>query len=91
MATYLIAYDLDKPGQDYEDLYETIKGIGSTWWHHLDSTWLVVSNKIPIEIRDKLTAVMDANDKLLVAVVKAPAAWKGFEKSGSDWLMSNLN
>ena len=40
MATMLIGYDLNRPGQNYDDLFDEIKNLG-TWWHCLDSTWLV--------------------------------------------------
>ena len=43
MSTKLIAYDLNAPGQNYDDLIKAIKGLGA-WWHHLDSTWLVKSD-----------------------------------------------
>lgn len=34
---YLVTYDLNKPQQEYEELYEELKHIGA-WWHYLDST-----------------------------------------------------
>lgn len=37
---YAINYDLKRPSQNYEALYEAIKSCG-VWWHHLGSTWLV--------------------------------------------------
>lgn len=40
---YSINYDLKRPGQNYEALYEAIKSCGA-WWHHLGSTWLVDTN-----------------------------------------------
>lgn len=39
---YLITYDLKKPGQDYSNVHDAIKSCG-TWWHYLESTWLVDS------------------------------------------------
>ena len=44
MGTLLIGYDLDKPGQNYESLFVAIKTLGE-WWHYLDSTWLVATNR----------------------------------------------
>lgn len=86
---YFIGYDLDKPGQDYASLEKAIKNLGS-WWHCLDSTWIVISNLTAIAIRDILMAHIDSNDKLLVAVISAPAAWTGFSKECADWLTANL-
>jgi hypothetical protein len=53
MALYMVGYDLDKPGQDYPDLIAAIKTYG-TWWHHLDSTWLIVTDKSVVQVRDHL-------------------------------------
>jgi hypothetical protein len=90
MGTYLVGYDLDKPGQDYADLIAAIKNLGA-WWHHLDSTWLVVCDLDHKQIRDHLKAYMDVNDKLLVInVSNDTAAWYGFTDKGSQWLKDNL-
>lgn len=42
MATLLVGYDLNKPGQNYDDLWVHLKDLGP-WWHYLDSTWLTLS------------------------------------------------
>ena len=89
MATYMIGYDLNRPLQDYAELIDAIKTYG-TWWHQLDSTWLVVTEDTAVQIRDKLAPYLDANDELLVAKVSAPAAWRGFNDKGSQWLKENL-
>ena len=89
MKTYLIGYDLDKPGQDYSNLIEAIKKIG-TWWHCLDSTWLVKSNYTATQIRDYLLPHIDQNDELLVALLSGEAAWYGFKGDCSTWLTNNL-
>jgi hypothetical protein len=86
MALFLIGYDLDKPNQDYESLFEAIKSLGN-WWHHLDSTWLVESTKDFKEVRDLLKQHIKKNDKLLVYdVTGRPAAWAGFNEKASKWL-----
>ncbi|MEZ0579259.1 CRISPR-associated protein Cas2 [Nocardioides sp. MH1] len=86
MATKLIAYDLNSPGQNYDELIEAIKDLGA-WWHHLDSTWLVKSTLTCTAIRDALGRHIDSGDELLVVDVTEDArAWKGFSASGSKWL-----
>ena len=39
-----INYDLNQPGQNYDELHEAIKSCCGVWWHYLDSTWLVDTN-----------------------------------------------
>lgn len=89
MKTYLIGYDLNKTGQDYESLIDKIKKLGS-WWHHLDSTWIIKSNSTAKVIRDNLAPYIDNNDELLVVCLTGEGAWKGFSEKGSKWLKDNL-
>jgi hypothetical protein len=90
MRTLLVGYDLNKPGKDYAPLIARLRELG-TWWHHLDSTWLVRTNLSVVEIRDNLRKLMDSSDELLVIDVTGDAAaWAGIKKSGSDWLLEHL-
>ena len=90
MATFLVSYDLNKPGQDYKDLIEAIKGLSDTWWHHLDSTWVLEHPGPSKAIRDGLTPHLDASDELLVVKLTGEGAWTGFNEKGSKWLKDNL-
>ena len=89
MASYLIGYDLNRPGQNYPELFTAIKAIG-LWWHCLDSTWIVKTDKSAIQIRDVLQPHIDNSDELLVARLTGEAAWAGFNQECSSWLTSNL-
>jgi hypothetical protein len=90
MGTFLVGYDLNKSGQDYGELIDTLKGFG-TYWHHLDSTWIIESDLSHTEIRDLLKAHIDANDELLVVnITDDAAAWAGFNAKGSKWLKDHL-
>lgn len=82
---YLITYDLNKPGQNYNSLYEAIKKIGR-WWHHLDSNWLVeTNNNSASQISDILRKEIDKNDNLLVIrVTRDYAGW--LPKKAWDWI-----
>lgn len=87
--TYEISYDLNRPGQDYADLYAEIKKLGN-WCHPVDSTWFVVTSLSADAIRDRLKAVMDKSDKLIVVKASAPGAWFGLSTEISTWLKNNL-
>jgi hypothetical protein len=65
MKTYLIGYDLNKSGQDYKDLIDAIKNLSSTWWHCLDSTWIIKSTSTASIIRDTLMSHILKNGDLL--------------------------
>lgn len=91
MRTMLIGYDLNKKGQDYDGLIDKIKKIaGDTWWHGLDSTWLLRTTKNAETLRDELLPYIDTNDELLVIDITGDEkAWYGFNKACSDWLKVN--
>jgi hypothetical protein len=72
VSALLITYDLNKPGQDYDKLYEKIKGLGS-WWHHLDSTWIVTSALAPSEAFDQLKPTLDESDRVLIVNITGDA------------------
>lgn len=64
---YMITYDLNKPGQNYDKLYESIVNTSNgTWCHFLDSTWLICSSLTPSSIVKQLSEHLDGNDKLMV-------------------------
>ena len=94
MATYLIIYDINKEGAAYQAankaLIDKIKSLFSTWWHHLDSTWIVVTDWSAAQIRDALQPYVDTNDELLVVKSGTESAWTGFNNKGSAWLHSHL-
>ena len=88
---YLITYDLNKKGQNYDKLYEAIKSLGS-WWHYLDSTWLVETSYSASQISEKLRKEgIDDNDNLLVfRLLKDYAGW--LSKEAWQWIESaNFN
>jgi hypothetical protein len=91
MKTYLIGYDLNKPEQDYEDLIAAIKETFKTWWHHLDSTWIVKTDQSAKAIRDLLGQHIGRSDELLVVRLSGEGAWVNFSDDGSRWLSDNLS
>jgi hypothetical protein len=94
MASYLIGFDLNKEGANYsarnKAVSDKIIELYPTYWHHLDSTWIVVTTLTSEQIRDSLKDLLDKNDELLVAKFSGEGAWKGFSESGSSWLKKNL-
>jgi hypothetical protein len=96
MAVYMIGYDLHpKVGETYGELIAAIEKVGTPWWHCLDSTWLVVTDKSAVQIRDELKRHIRDDDQLLVikyALAEHQAAWFGFQNKGNchEWLTKNL-
>jgi len=90
MPVHMIGYDLNRENANYAAksklLIEKIKEMFPTWWHRLDSTWLVETNLLTWQVRGLLVPLLDANDELLVAELSGRAAWHGFNELGEKWL-----
>ena len=91
VATILIAYDIHPlKGEAYDDLIKAIQSLG-TWWHHLETIWIVQCAHTPGEIRDRLKSRIGVDDQLLVVDISGDAAgWVGVNDMGSKWLGENI-
>ncbi len=73
MKTYLVSYDLDKPGQRYDDLIARLKAVGAV--KILYSEWVLCTTATAVAVRDDLKRFTDDNDMLLVVALTGEAAW----------------
>ncbi|MBD2900068.1 hypothetical protein amrb99_90660 [Actinomadura sp. RB99] len=89
VKSLLVGYDLNRPGQDYDSLIKELKEF-RTYWRHLDSTWIVRTEKTATQVRDVLMRHIDSSDELLVVELTGNGAWAGFSPRGSKWLKDNL-
>jgi hypothetical protein len=79
MATlYLITYDLDSPGQNYQPLWDALKRFGAK--RALESVWVMRSAYSATQLRDALKSYIDDNDRLLVSSMNDWAAWRAMVK-----------
>lgn len=91
MGIYMIGYDLHpSKGENYDKLFAALEAMGSGYWDCLDSTWLVVTDKTPSEIRDNLKPYLKDDDRLLVMRYGEGAAWLGFKDDCQTWLEDKL-
>lgn len=69
---YMITYDLNKAGKDYEGVYQAIKDASDgVWCHYWDSSWLIRSNLSTANaVFDKIKPYLDNNDRCFVVEVK---------------------
>ena len=94
MAVYIVSYDLNKAGQDYSKLYETLKSFTS-WCHPVDSTWLLYvpsnsANTNAQSIYNRIRPCIDSND--LILVMRVTSDYFGWLKKDSiDWLAKYIN
>lgn len=86
MKTYSITYDLGNPGRNYDGVAEAIKSIANGYCRPTESQWMVNSNLLAADIRDRVAKKLDGGDKLFVTeVADAWASW-GLSTTTVEWL-----
>ena len=74
MATYCICYGLHAQGKDHAPLEKAILGFREV--HHLEeSVWVVTTDASLKQVYDKLRALIDVTDTLIVFTVKDFMGW----------------
>ncbi|WP_035795166.1 hypothetical protein [Clostridium akagii] len=67
---YMITYDLNDPGQKYEDVIKAIKDSSTgDWCSYWKSSYLIKSNLTVNQVSDKITQYLDKNDRLIAIEV----------------------
>lgn len=91
MAVYIVTYDLkgDSSSERYERLIGLIKE-EKIWARLGGSSYLIESERNPVELRDRYKTVLKREDMLYVSVVSAPAAWIGYSQEVTDWIKQKL-
>ena len=85
----LITYDLKQPDRNYEALYESIKQCGGTWWHYLDSIWLVKTDFTPSQCYDRIRPNIDDNDLLFIVEISGQKRQGWLPKDAWVWIKEN--
>jgi alpha-acetolactate decarboxylase len=83
---YLIAYRLNKPGQDYSNLDDAIRKVSGIYWHHTTSSWLVESTLSAKQVFEKLHSFIDKNDELVVFRLQGEYWGHLPDPKNFDWL-----
>lgn len=87
----LISYDLRQPDRDYTKLYETIKKAGNSWWHYLESVWIINTDISVDECVNLLLSNIDKNDLLFVVDITDKKRQGWLPSRAWEWLKSNNN
>jgi hypothetical protein len=66
----LATYDLSVATEEQRAaIYEALKS-SDGWWHHIDSTWLLFTDKTPEQLVDRMTPHLTKSNRLLIIEVK---------------------
>lgn len=70
---YLVSYDLNNPGQNYDCLIACIQAYGSCA-NINRSCWAIETHQTAAQIRNNLTQHLDSNDTLFVCEIQSWAS-----------------
>lgn len=87
MAVLLVTYDLDKPGQNYDDFLKVVKSYA--WARLSESSYAIETDESPSDIYKKLSGFIDKNDQAYIITLKSPHAGWGPTKI-NEWLQEKL-
>jgi hypothetical protein len=90
MAVYMIGYDLHPSEGDNHKLFAALETMGSGYRDCLDSTWLVITERTAVQVRDELKQHLKDDDRLLVMRYGDGVAWLGFKDECRTWLEDKL-
>ena len=85
---HVVSYDLRKPGKDYKGLSEELQRSPS-WWHYLESTWLIATSEDVNQLYNRLRIHLDVNDSILV--IQAGTDVQGWlPEEAHEWIQQVL-
>jgi hypothetical protein len=91
MAAFLVAYDLRRPGCQYDDFLAQLEDFPSTC-HGLDAGCFVATDGTADEVRNALTPHLHPGDGLIVtAITPDDASWTGLQPEVRRWIHTHLS
>lgn len=87
---FSISYDLNKPGQNYNVLYDTIKS-APDYCHAMDSFWFISTTESVGVWSDRLQQCIDKNDNLFVVDITGQSRQGWMKESVWEWLRKHGN
>ncbi len=66
MAVYLINYQLQTSGKDYQPFHSKVKEIANGWFSYFDDSWIINTSLSAKQIAESLYPHMTKTDRLLV-------------------------
>ena len=85
----IIGYDLNAPGQNYDNVINVIKSLGG-WAKLQKSLWFVSSSYSASQARDIIKGAMDKNDNVFVVdALNNDSAWFGVVAEASEYVVKN--
>lgn len=90
MAVYLVKYQLNKPGKNYDELYAALKQYDYIRDPSLHSAWFVSSNSSAHDVSNYIRPHMDQNDDVFVTRLRSGEYAGWIHKDIWPWITARL-
>jgi len=89
MKCYIITYDIKDPARQ-KTFKEKLKNLEGYCPVH-DNCWAILTEQTAAQLRDSLTSLLDAADRIFIVKSGTEAGWKNsYGKDNDEWLKRNL-
>lgn len=87
---FLVSYDLNKSGKNYDGVFQAIKDASTgKWCRPLKSVWVIQSNLSAQAVYETIAPHLDSDDRILVIEVTSKSWWY-LDQEVSDYLKGLL-
>lgn len=91
MSVYMITYDLNKSGQDYENVIKSIKDSSTgVWCSYWKSSYLIKSNLTANQIQKNIKPYLDKTDRLIIVEAKDTNYQGWLTKKQWNYIKNNI-
>lgn len=88
---YMITYDLNSQGQNYDDVIKAIKDSSRSWCSYWKSSYLIKSDLSSNQISDKISPHLDSNDRLIIVECANNGNYQGWlSKKQWEFIKENI-
>ncbi|HNP66281.1 MAG TPA: hypothetical protein PKH16_00115 [Aequorivita sp.] len=90
IMVYLITYDLNKGGQDYQTLYNLLEKYEYIRDPGLDSVWFISTSQSANQLSNNIQSVLDKNDRHVVTRMNAGEHQGWLNEDVWKWITDRL-
>lgn len=83
---YLVTYDLKESERNYSPLYEAIKKSCTSWWHYMESIWLIQTNTPINDYNNHLRQFIGNEDTLFIVNISGQPRQGWLPEKAWQWI-----
>lgn len=84
MSVYLVTYQLNTPGQDYDSLYDALDAYDHI--NPINTIYFIATDQGAVDVKDELKTYIGSNDALIVIDIREHWGMTGVGTGVGDWI-----